>query len=213
MLSTLHTNDAPSAITRLVEMGIEPFLVASALDCIVAQRLARKLCSSCKRRTIIPAQILRENGYKALVDLEAYEPVGCRRCGGSGYRGRVGLYEVMDVSPEIQKLALERRPAEEIRDVAVRQGMRRLRDDGLEKVRQGRTSIAEIARVIGSKLRPSCGRCRRPSPDTASYLRPAPPCARPPLMAARAAADGRAWTSISQICSWRSYPAAPRTCI
>ncbi len=82
VLSTLHTNDAPSAITRLVEMGIEPFLVASALDCIVAQRLARKLCSSCKRRTIIPAEILRENGYKALVDLEAYEPVGCRRCGG-----------------------------------------------------------------------------------------------------------------------------------
>jgi type IV pilus assembly protein PilB len=150
VLSTLHTNDAPSAITRLVEMGIEPFLVASALDCIVAQRLARKLCSSCKRRTIITAQILRDNGYKALVDLEAYEPVGCRRCGGSGYRGRVGLYEVMDVSPEIQQLALARRPSEEIRDLAVRQGMRRLRDDGLEKVRQGRTSIAEIARVIGS---------------------------------------------------------------
>ena len=150
VLSTLHTNDAPSAITRLVEMGIEPFLVASALDCVVAQRLARKLCPSCKRRAIVPAQILRDSGYKALVDLEAYEPVGCRRCGGNGYRGRVGLYEVMDMSPEIQKLALERRPAEEIRDVAVRQGMRRLRDDGLEKVRQGRTSIAEIARVIGS---------------------------------------------------------------
>jgi len=131
-------------------MGIEPFLVASALDCVVAQRLARMLCSNCKRRTIIPADILRENNYKALVDLEAYEPVGCRRCGGSGYRGRVGLYEVMSVSTEVQKLALERRPAEEICDLAVSQGMRRLRDDGLEKVRQGRTSIAEIARVIGS---------------------------------------------------------------
>jgi type IV pilus assembly protein PilB len=150
VLSTLHTNDAPSAITRLVEMGIEPFLVASALDCIVAQRLARMLCSHCKRRAIIPAQVLRDSGYKALVDLEAYEPVGCRRCGGSGYRGRVGLYEVMSVSPEVQTLALERRAAEEIRDLAVSQGMRRLRDDGLEKVRQGRTSIAEIARVIGS---------------------------------------------------------------
>jgi type IV pilus assembly protein PilB len=150
VLSTLHTNDAPSAITRLVEMGIEPFLVASALDCIVAQRLARMLCPNCKCRAIVPAQILRDNGYKALVDLEAYEPVGCRRCGGSGYRGRLGLYEVMSVSPEIQKLALERRPAEEIRDLAVRQGMRRLRDDGLEKVHQGRTSIAEIARVVGS---------------------------------------------------------------
>jgi type IV pilus assembly protein PilB len=150
VLSTLHTNDAPSAITRLIEMGIEPFLVASALDCVVAQRLARLLCSTCKRRTIIPAAVLRENGYKAVVDLESYEPVGCRRCGGSGFRGRVGLYEVMTVSREIQTMALERRPAEEIRDVAVRQGMRRLREDGLEKVRQGRTSIAEVLRVIGS---------------------------------------------------------------
>jgi type IV pilus assembly protein PilB len=150
VLSTLHTNDAPSAITRLIEMGIEPFLVASALDCVVAQRLARMLCPSCKRRTIIPAKVLRESGYKARMELEAYEPVGCRRCGGSGYRGRLGLYEVMSVSPEIQTMALERRPAEAIRDVAVREGMRRLRDDGLDKVKQGRTSIAEIVRVIGS---------------------------------------------------------------
>ncbi len=150
VLSTLHTNDAPSAITRLIEMGIEPFLVASALDCVVAQRLARMLCPNCKRRTIVSADVLRENGYKALVDLEAYEPVGCRRCAGSGYRGRLGLYEVMSVSSEVRSLALERRPSEEMREVAVRQGMRRLRDDGLEKVKQGRTSIAEIARVIGS---------------------------------------------------------------
>jgi type IV pilus assembly protein PilB len=150
VLSTLHTNDAPSALTRLIEMGIEPFLVASALDCVVAQRLARMLCPNCKRRTIVSAEVLRENGYKALVDLEAYDPVGCRRCAGTGYRGRLGLYEVMSVSSEVRSLALERRPAEEMREVAVRQGMRRLRDDGLEKVKQGRTSIAEIARVIGS---------------------------------------------------------------
>ena len=152
VLSTLHTNDAPSAITRLVEMGIEPFLVASALDCVVAQRLVRMLCPHCKQRAIISAEVLRENGYKALVDLEAYEPVGCRRCGGSGYRGRTGIYEVMSVTPEIRALALERRSAEEIREMAMRQGMRRLRDDGLDKVRQGRTSIAEIARVLGSRL-------------------------------------------------------------
>jgi type IV pilus assembly protein PilB len=150
VLSTLHTNDAPSAITRLTEMGVEPFLVSSALECIVAQRLARMLCPSCKRRTIIPAQVLQDSGYKARMELEAYEPVGCRRCGGSGYRGRVGLYEVMQMTPEIQTLALERRPSEDIRDVAVQQGMTRLRDDGLQKVRQGRTSIAEIARVIGT---------------------------------------------------------------
>ena len=150
VLSTLHTNDAPSAITRLIEMGIEPFLVASALDCVVAQRLARMLCPHCKRRTIISAKMLRESGYRARMELEAYEPVGCRRCGGNGYRGRVGLYEVMKISPEIQALALERKPAEAIRDVAVAQGMSRLRDDGLQKVRQGRTSMAEIARVIGT---------------------------------------------------------------
>jgi type IV pilus assembly protein PilB len=150
VLSTLHTNDAPSAITRLIEMGIEPFLVASAVECVVAQRLARMLCPSCKRRTIIPARALVENGYRAHVELEAYEPVGCRRCGGSGYRGRLGLYEVMNMSPEIQAMALERQPAEAIREVAVRQGMTRLRDDGLQKVRQGRTSIAEIARVVGT---------------------------------------------------------------
>jgi type IV pilus assembly protein PilB len=149
VLSTLHTNDAPSAITRLIEMGIEPFLVASALDCVVAQRLARVLCASCKRRTIVPASVLHQNGFKALLDLEGYEPVGCRRCNGSGYRGRLGLYEVMTVSPEIQRMALERRPAEEIRDVAVRQGMRRLREDGLEKARHGRTSVAEVIRVVG----------------------------------------------------------------
>jgi type IV pilus assembly protein PilB len=150
VLSTLHTNDAPSAITRLVEMGIEPFLVASALDCVLAQRLVRTLCSHCKQRTIISAEVLRQNGYKALVDLEAYEPNGCRRCSGSGYRGRAGIYEVMSVTPEIRRLALERRGAEDLNEAAVQQGMRRLRDDGLEKVRQGRTSIAELARVLGT---------------------------------------------------------------
>jgi type IV pilus assembly protein PilB len=149
VLSTLHTNDAPSAITRLTEMGIEPFLVASAIDCVLAQRLARMLCANCKQRTIVPAEVLRENGYKALVDLEAYEPVGCRRCGGSGYRGRLGIYEVMRLSPDTRRMTLERRSADEIREVALREGMRGLRDDGLEKVRQGLTSIAELARVIG----------------------------------------------------------------
>jgi type IV pilus assembly protein PilB len=150
VLSTLHTNDAPSAITRLIEMGIEPFLVASALDCVLAQRLVRTLCSHCKQRTIISAEVLRQNGYKALVDLEAYEPKGCRRCGGSGYRGRAGIYEVMSVTPEIRRLALERRSSEELRDAAIQQGMRQLRDDGIDKVRQGRTSIAELSRVLGS---------------------------------------------------------------
>jgi type IV pilus assembly protein PilB len=150
VLSTLHTNDAPTAITRLVEMGIEPFLVASAVDCVVAQRLTRTLCKHCKRRTIVSADVLRGHGFHAMLDMEAYEPVGCVRCGGMGYRGRTGLFEVMPITEEIRSLALERAPADQIGLVAVRDGMRRLREDGLEKVKAGLTSMAEVARVTGS---------------------------------------------------------------
>jgi type IV pilus assembly protein PilB len=150
VLSTLHTNDAPTAITRLIEMGIEPFLVASAIDCVVAQRLARTLCPTCKKRAIAPAQALRESGFNVKLDLECYEPVGCGRCGGMGYKGRLGLYEVMVVSEEIRKLVLQRAPADEIAAVAAREGMRRLRDDGFEKVKDGLTSLAEVARVTGT---------------------------------------------------------------
>jgi type IV pilus assembly protein PilB len=150
VLSTLHTNDAASAITRLVEMKIEPFLVASAIDCVVAQRLARMLCRHCKKRTIVPADVLRDHGFQAQFDIEAYEPVGCVRCGGMGYRGRVGLYEVMLMSEAIRELALQRASADQIAAVAVREGMRKLRDDGLDKVKAGLTSMAEVARVTGT---------------------------------------------------------------
>ncbi len=150
VLSTLHTNDAPSAITRLIEMGIEPFLIASALDAVVAQRLARTLCTHCKKRTIVSAAVLRDHGFNAQFDIEAYEPVGCVRCGAMGYKGRIGLYEVMTMSDEIRSLALARAAAEQIATVAVQEGMRRLREDGLEKVKSGLTSMAEVARVTGS---------------------------------------------------------------
>jgi len=148
VLSTLHTNDAPSAITRLTEMGIAPFLTASAVDVVVAQRLARRLCNYCKRRTVLTAEALKSaNFHDAAFDIEAYEPVGCARCSHTGYKGRVGIYEVMTISDEIREMTIERDSADAIRHKAVEQGMRLLRDDGLEKVRLGVTSIAEVARV------------------------------------------------------------------
>ena len=150
VLSTLHTNDAPTAITRLTEMGIEPFLVASAIDCVVAQRLARSLCKFCKKEVILTADVLSENGFPSHVDIEAFGPAGCNRCSGSGYKGRIGLYEVMTVTDEIRALTIERASADRITEVAVRDGMRRLRQDGFEKVKLGRTSIAEVARVTGT---------------------------------------------------------------
>ena len=136
VLSTLHTNDAPSAVSRLTDMGIEPFLVASAIDCVVAQRLARKLCDHCKQPSAEMAG--------------AFEPVGCVRCGNTGYRGRVGLFEVMKITPEMHHLIVERASVERMSELAIEQGMRRLRDDGMDKVRAGITSMAEVARVIGS---------------------------------------------------------------
>jgi type IV pilus assembly protein PilB len=147
VLSTLHTNDAPSAITRLTEMGIEPFLTASAVCTVVAQRLVRQLCNYCKKRTMLSSSALEKAGFNVAFDLEAYEPVGCNRCGGSGYKGRTGLYEVMAISDDIRELTIERSSADEVRKVAVSQGMRPLRADGFEKVKNGITSISEVARV------------------------------------------------------------------
>jgi type IV pilus assembly protein PilB len=147
MLSTLHTNDAPGAITRLTKMGIESFLIASAVDCVVAQRLARKLCSHCKRRAVIPVQALEEAGIRAAAELEAYEPVGCGRCNQSGYKGRVGLYSVMTLSERIKEMAVAHAPEAEIAAAAREEGMCTLREDGVEKVRAGLTSLEEVLRV------------------------------------------------------------------
>ena len=149
VLSTLHTNDAPMAVARLIEMGIEPFLVASGISCVVAQRLARTLCD-CKEETEIGVEALQRNGFTSQTEpLKAFEPVGCVRCARSGYRGRIGVYEVMQVTDEMRELIVEKRPADAIAEVAVAQGMRRLRDDGLDKVRQGITSMPEALRILG----------------------------------------------------------------
>ncbi len=149
VLSTLHTRDAPSALGRLIDMGIEPFLVSSAVDCIVAQRLVRRLCEHCKRPQTVSDAVLAEHD---LSGAEPYEAVGCSRCSGSGYRGRVGLYEVMTVSEQIRNLILERASVDEMVAVALEEGMERLRDDGLQKVREGVTSIAEVERMTTSLL-------------------------------------------------------------
>ncbi|MGB7588295.1 MAG: ATPase, T2SS/T4P/T4SS family [Solirubrobacterales bacterium] len=147
MLTTLHTNDAPGAIIRLTKMGIEAFLIASAVDCVVAQRLARKLCSHCKRRAIVPPQALADAGVRVGGDLEVYEPVGCARCNQSGYKGRVGLYSVMTMSERIKEMTVAQAPEAEISTLAREEGMVTLREDGIAKVRAGVTSIEEVLRV------------------------------------------------------------------
>jgi len=151
VLSTLHTNDAPSAITRLIEMEVEPYLVASSLDCVVAQRLARRLCEHCKEaykpsKEELEQARFREDVRKEIKEL--FRPVGCTRCGRTGFRGRMGLYEVMTVTEEIERLTAEGKSSDDIRRVAIEQGMITLREDGLERTRQGMTSVEEIFRVV-----------------------------------------------------------------
>jgi len=153
VLSTLHTNDAPGALSRLTEMGVEPFLTASAVDCVLAQRLARKLCETCREEYRPTQEMLRRNDFppEAVEDWEnvkLYKAVGCERCNGTGYKGRLGIYEVMLVTEAIERLTVERKSADEISRVAQAEGMRNLREDGIDKVLQGRTTIEEIARVI-----------------------------------------------------------------
>ena len=150
VLSTLHTNDAPSAVTRLIEMGIEPFLVGSSIDCVMAQRLARRLCTWCRESYLPTAAELDAARWPTHLlgqPAELFRPVGCRSCANTGYRGRVALHEVMPVSEEIERLAVERASSHEIQRVAEEQGMASLRVDGLRKAAAGDTSLAEVLRV------------------------------------------------------------------
>ncbi|MFN2642759.1 MAG: GspE/PulE family protein, partial [Actinomycetota bacterium] len=149
VLSTLHTNDAPSAITRLNEMGIEPFLVSSAVDCVLAQRLIRVLCERCKEPYLPTEEALVEAKIPIDGDIpKLYRAVGCSNCAKTGYRGRLAVHEVMLKSEEIDRLTAERRSAEEIGRIAREQGMTTLRADGIAKVLDGKTSLEEIMRVI-----------------------------------------------------------------
>jgi type IV pilus assembly protein PilB len=148
VLTTLHTNDAPLAAARLIDMGIEPFLVAAGIECVVAQRLVRRLCD-CKQPVKLSKAVLARNGFAVERGFDGFEPGACVRCAQTGYRGRIGLYEVMPMSDGLRRLILEKRAAEQLRDAARAEGMRTLREDGLEKIRHGVTSVAEVLRVVG----------------------------------------------------------------
>jgi type IV pilus assembly protein PilB len=152
VLSTLHTNDAPSTITRLLNMGVEPFLVTASVQLVQAQRLVRKICSACKQPTETSRDELKALGAKdEEVDTAAcYRGVGCQVCGGSGYKGRVALYEVMPFKDALKELVLQGAAAVEIKAEAIRQGMRTLRMSGIRKICEGVTSVDEVARITAN---------------------------------------------------------------
>ncbi|MCX5643165.1 MAG: type II secretion system ATPase GspE [Phycisphaerae bacterium] len=147
VFSTLHTNDAPSALTRLVDMGIEPYLVASSLEAILAQRLVRVICPECKEPMTDSETMPLRRRFGEQLPAVLYKSVGCQRCQGTGYHGRIGIFEMMMVTNEIRSLILENTSAQELRKVAARQGMRSLRDDGFRQLHNGRTTVQEILRV------------------------------------------------------------------
>jgi len=144
VLCTLRTTDAAAAALRLVDIGVEPYLVASALTCVVAQRLARRLCRHCRVPVFVPGT---DVGLQSPGEVEVYEARGCDECRDSGYHGRIGLFELMPVTQKIRIVIRARGTASEIRWAATGQGMRTLVDDGLTKVRAGETTRDEVARV------------------------------------------------------------------
>ncbi|MDW8032734.1 MAG: GspE/PulE family protein [Aquificaceae bacterium] len=152
VFSTLHTNDAPSSVTRLVDMGIEPFLVGSSVILIVAQRLLRKLCPKCRLIDDTPREALYRLGIikspEENIPIYKANPEGCSHCNGSGYKGRTAVHEILEVDEELRKLIVKGATAEDIRDLARKKGMRSLYDAGILKVRKGITSIAEVERVL-----------------------------------------------------------------
>jgi type IV pilus assembly protein PilB len=148
VLSTLHTNDAPSTVSRLMNMGIEPFLVATSVNLIQAQRLVRKICKECKTEMQAPVEALIDVGFPAseVKEVRTFKGAGCGTCNGTGYKGRVGLYEVMEISEELRELILVGASGLELRRKALEEGMLTLRMSGIEKIRQGLTTVEEVVR-------------------------------------------------------------------
>ncbi|MDR7576449.1 MAG: ATPase, T2SS/T4P/T4SS family, partial [Armatimonadota bacterium] len=148
VLSTLHTNDAPSAVTRLADMGIEPFLVGASVLGVVAQRLVRALCVECREPYAPTPEVLARLGLEPAEAPVVYRPRGCPRCGGLGYRGRLGLYEVMTVDDALRDLIVRGAGAAALREAALAAGMRTLREEGLARALDGTTSLEEVLRVV-----------------------------------------------------------------
>jgi len=148
VMSTLHTNDAPQTLTRLANMGVPPYNIASSVNLIIAQRLARRLCNNCKKKVDIPREALLEEGFREeeLGELTLYSAVGCEQC-ADGYKGRVGIYQVMPVSEAIGRIIMENGNAMQLADQASKEGVADLRTSGLKKVQHGVTSLEEINRV------------------------------------------------------------------
>jgi type IV pilus assembly protein PilB len=149
VFSTLHTNDAPSSITRLTNMGIEPFLVTASLNLLVAQRLVRRICNDCKAPVVPPAEVLATLAADLRSDLECFEGTGCGTCNSTGYRGRVALYEVMVITDTLRDAVIAGAPTNELKRQAIAEGMESLRMAGINKIHEGRTSISE---VIGATM-------------------------------------------------------------
>jgi general secretion pathway protein E/type IV pilus assembly protein PilB len=168
VFSTLHTNDAPGALTRLVDMGVEPYLVASSLEAVLAQRLVRVLCPHCKQEDLSPAAqaFKAQLGFPAAIPL--YRPTGCRECRQTGYQGRRAVFEWMNTDNEIRQMVLKNCSADEIRDVARRTGMRTLAEDGWRLVRLGETAVEEVLRVTKAQMvasGPDANDAEAPAPD------------------------------------------------
>jgi type IV pilus assembly protein PilB len=150
VLSTLHTNDAPSAVIRMVDMGVEPYLISATVIGVLAQRLARKICANCKEPYEVDGSELRRFGFKGSVDQKVllYRGRGCDTCKHTGYKGRLGIFELMRVNDEIRELMVRRAPLADIREAAKANGMNELREDGLRKVLEGITTPDEVMRVV-----------------------------------------------------------------
>lgn len=152
VLSTLHTNDAPSTVGRLLNMGVEPFLVASSINCIIAQRLARRICEKCKESLPINPEILTSIGIPAseAAHLEVFEGKGCDTCSGTGYKGRIALYEIMSMSEELKEFVLNGASTTELKREAIRRGMITLRGAGIRQLKAGVTTVEEVLRVTAA---------------------------------------------------------------